>query len=97
MASCDDQILDAHEILHDATIAAAHHANRAAPRKSPDCGAHALRDHGVLRSVDDRSHRAVIVEEDRRTTSAEPPGEFVAVTQGVGQRGVLAAAVIAVA
>lgn len=60
--------------------------NRAALRKSPDRRAHALRDDRVLRPVDDRSQRAVVVEEDRRTMSPEVPRELVAVAHGVGQR-----------
>ena len=49
------------------------HANRAALRECPDRRAHALRDDRVVRPVDDRSQRPVVVEEDRRTTSPELP------------------------
>ena len=49
------------------------HANRAALRECPDRRAHALRDDRVVRPVDDRSQRPVVVEKDRRTTSPELP------------------------
>jgi hypothetical protein len=54
VAACHHQIVDAHQCLHDGTIAAADNADGAAPRQPAHRIPHALGDHRILGAVDDR-------------------------------------------
>lgn len=61
MTSCDHQVLDAHQLLHDRPVTTAHNADGAAPRQRAHHLPHALGNDRVLRPVDDRGQRAVVV------------------------------------
>ena len=75
VASRDDQFVEAHQPLDDGTVAPADYAHAAPPRQPLHRLAHAVRDHGVLRPVDDRRQRAVVVEEHGELLARKPGGE----------------------
>jgi 2-phospho-L-lactate transferase/gluconeogenesis factor (CofD/UPF0052 family) len=71
--------------LHDLPVASAHDADRAARREPSHRVAHALRDDRVLRALDNRRQRLVVVEEHGGTAPAQPLPELLAVAQRVRQ------------
>jgi hypothetical protein len=64
VAAGHDQVVQSHQPLDDRPVAAADHAHAGALRQPLHRVAHALGDHRVLRPVDDRRQRPVVVEED---------------------------------
>src|SRR5918998_1786327 len=84
-AAGDDQVVEAHELLHQPPVAPADHAHRAPPGELADGSAHALGDDGVLGSVRYRGQGAVVVEEDSGGPHVQEPGQLVAMGQRVRQ------------
>src|ERR671913_2544409 len=85
VAAGDDQVVEAHELLHHPPIAPADDAHRTPPGEFADGSAHAVRDDGVFGPVHYRRQGAVIVEEYSGAPHVQQPGQLVAVGQRVRQ------------
>src|SRR5215208_62823 len=79
------QVIYAHELLDHPPVAPADHAHGATCGQLADGVPHALRDERLLRPVDDRRQRAVVVEEHGRALSLQAPFQLVAVIERVWQ------------
>src|SRR3712207_2275561 len=85
VAAGDDQVVEAHELLHYPPVAPANHAHRAPPGQPSDGVPHALGDDSVLGTVHYGGQRAVVVEEDGRRFPGKLFGQLVTVGQRVRQ------------
>src|SRR5215213_6822006 len=85
VATGDDQVVEAHELLHHPPVAPADHAHRTPTGELADSPAHALGDDGVFGPVHYRRQGAVIVEEYSGTPHIQQPGQLVTVGQRVRQ------------
>src|SRR5215203_2818744 len=85
VAAGDDQVVYAHELLDYPPVAPADHAHGATSGQVANGVPHALRDERVLRPVDDRRQRAVVVEEHGRSSSRQITGQLITVLERVRQ------------
>src|SRR5437870_10533139 len=83
MVASHDQVVEAHELLHDLAVAAADHAHGDSFGQPPHCLTHAGRDHGVLWTVTDRSQGPVVVEEHSRLLADEAPSQRLTLAERV--------------
>ncbi len=83
MVASHDQVVEAHELLHDLAVAAADHGHGDSLGQPPHRLTHALRDHGVLRPVADRGQGSVVVEEHGRLLAGEAPSQRLALAERV--------------
>src|SRR6266516_7093332 len=78
-----DQFVEAHELLHDLAVAAADHSHGDSFDQPAHCLTHAVRDHGVLWSVADRSQSPVVVEEHGHLLADEALSQRLTLGEGV--------------
>jgi hypothetical protein len=87
VAACHHQVIHAHQLLHDGPIAAAHHADGATCGKPTHRVPRALGDDRILRPVDDRRERTVVVEEHSGPPAGQALGERFLIRERVRQVG----------
>src|SRR6185312_8644646 len=78
-----DQVVEAHELLHDLAVASADYNHGNSFGQPPHRLTHAIRDHGVLRPVPDWGQGSVVVEEHDRPLAGEAPSQRLALVECV--------------
>ncbi len=76
--------LETDELLNLTSISPTHYRHGASGCQCLQSAAHAGREHGEFRTIDDRRQRAVVVEEDSRPMVIEPSFDGVIPEQGIG-------------
>ena len=85
VAARNDEIVDPHQLLHHSTITPTDHAHRAPMRQRTHDLAHLVRNDRVLRPIDDRRERPVVIEEHRNALASHPLAQTGRVVEGVRQ------------
>src|SRR5436305_8185007 len=78
-----DQVVEAHELLHDLAVAAADHDHGDSFGQSPHRLTHAVRNHGVLWPVADGGQGSVVVKEHSRSLAGEALSQRLALAERV--------------